>query len=57
MALNISDDPQYWRKRAEDARALADGMTHVYTKSVMIDIATSYEKIAEWVEDRIHDPR
>ena len=57
MAVNVSNDPEYWRKRAKDARTLADGMTHVYTKSLMIDIATSYEKIAEWIEDRIQRPR
>ena len=50
MAVNVSDDPEYWRK-------CADGMTHVYTKSLMIEIATSYEKIAEWVGDRIREPR
>jgi DNA-binding ferritin-like protein len=53
MALNISDDPNYWLKRAEEARTLADQMTDTETKSIMLGIAKSYEKIAKWVEDRI----
>jgi hypothetical protein len=57
MALNVSDNPDYWQKRADEARGVADDMTNVYTKSLMIEIATSYEKIAEWVEDRIREPR
>jgi hypothetical protein len=57
MALNVSDNPDYWHKRADEARELADDMTNVYTKALMIEIASSYEKIAEWVEDRMLEPR
>jgi DNA-binding ferritin-like protein len=57
MALNISEDPEYWRKRAEEARTLAEEMKDPHTKSIMVGIAHSYEKIAKWVEERIRAPR
>jgi DNA-binding ferritin-like protein len=57
MASNITDDPEYWRKRAEEARTLADQMNEVRTKAMMLDIAKSYEKIAKWAEQRRDEPR
>ena len=57
MALNVPDDPEYWRKRAEEARALADQMKDAHTKSLMLGIAASYEKIGKWAGVRIHEPR
>jgi hypothetical protein len=58
MALNISDDPEYWLKRAEEARTLAEQMRDTHMKAVMLGIAESYEKIAKWVEERISgEPR
>jgi hypothetical protein len=45
-------DPEYWRKRAEEALTFADQMDDLHTKGIMVGIATSYEKIATWVEGR-----
>ena len=42
------DDPEYWRKRAEEARTIAERMTDAHTKSLMLGVAESYEKIAKW---------
>jgi len=53
MATNVSDDPDYWRKRAEEARTLVDVMKDTQTKGIMPEIAESYEKIAKWVEERL----
>jgi DNA-binding ferritin-like protein len=39
-------DVEYWRKRAEESRALAEEMKDADTKSLMIGIAESYERIA-----------
>ena len=57
MVSNITDDPDYWRKRAEEARVLAEQMVEAHTKSLMLGIAASYEKIAKWAEERRGEPR
>ena len=57
MALNITDDPEYWQKRAEEARTLAEQMMDTHTKSLMLGIAASYEKIAKWSAERRDEPR
>jgi hypothetical protein len=41
------NDPEYWRSRAEEARAVAVQMTDPYTKAIMLSIAQDYEKLAE----------
>ena len=57
-----SYDPEYWKKRAEEARTLAGGMQDAHTKILMLGIAESYEQIAKsydtpakW-EGRPHEP-
>ena len=40
-------DVEYWLKRAEEARVFAEEMKDVYTKSLMLGIAESYERIAK----------
>jgi DNA-binding ferritin-like protein len=57
MVSNITDDPEYWRKRAEEARTLAEQMAEAHTKSLMLGIAASYEKIAKWAEQHRDEPR
>jgi hypothetical protein len=57
MALNQSDDPEYWRKRAEEARAIAVQMLNAHTKSIMLGIAQDYEKLAKRAEQRASEPR
>jgi DNA-binding ferritin-like protein len=53
----LVDDAEYWRKRAEEARTLAEQMKDTHTKSLMLGIAESYEKIAKWATERTGDPR
>jgi len=57
MVSSITDDPEYWQKRAEEARTLAEQMMDTHTKSLMLGIAASYEKIAKWAEERRDEPR
>ena len=57
MASNITDDPKYWQKRAEEARTLAEQMMDTHTKSLMLGIAASYEKIAKWADERRDESR
>jgi hypothetical protein len=46
------NDPKYWRKRAEEARAVAVQMMDPHTKAVMLGIAQDYEKLAKRAEQR-----
>jgi hypothetical protein len=57
MRPNTQYDSEYWLKRAEEASTLADQMSDLHTKSIMVGIATSYEKIATWVEARAGELR
>jgi DNA-binding ferritin-like protein len=43
-------DVEYWLKRAEEARTFADEMRDPETKSLMLGIAESYERIAKAYE-------
>jgi hypothetical protein len=45
------------RRRAEQARTLADQMSEARTKAIMLEIAASYEKIAKWADERRDEPR
>jgi hypothetical protein len=49
MKLN---NPEYWRSRAEEARAVAVQMSDAHTKAVMLGVAQDYEKLAERAEQR-----
>jgi DNA-binding ferritin-like protein len=57
VTTSLIDDAEYWRKRAEEARALAEQMKDTHTKSLMLGIAESYEKIAKWAAERTDEPR
>jgi hypothetical protein len=46
VALDATNDPEHWRRRAEEARALAVQMTDMHTKATMLAIAQDYEKLA-----------
>jgi len=48
------NDPLHWRARAEESRALANTMDDdPLAKQRMLDIATSYDHIAELAEKRL----
>lgn len=51
-ALNKSDDPNHWRNRAGEARAIAAQMIDPHTKAVIFTIAQDYEKLAVRAEQR-----
>jgi hypothetical protein len=52
MTLQITDGPEYWRQRAEEARAVAVQMADAHTKATMLGIAQAYDKLAEQAERR-----
>ena len=49
-------DPQHWRRRAEEARTLADELTDPEAKSKMLKIVEGYEKLSIRAVQRLrHD--
>ncbi len=53
MAPNTRNDPQHWRNRAGEARAIAAQMTDAHTKAVMLTIAQDYEKLAKRADQTV----
>ena len=47
---SIRDDPAHWRRRAEEARHIADQLDDPVAKETMRDIARSYEQLATLAE-------
>ena len=43
---SIRDDPEHWRRRAEEAQRIADQLDDPVAKKTMRDIARSYEQLA-----------
>ena len=43
----------YWRNRAQEARELAEQLTTAEARRIMLDIAESYENLAEGAQQRI----
>jgi hypothetical protein len=39
-------DPEHWRFRAEEARTVADQMTHEGARTIMRRIAVDYDRLA-----------
>jgi hypothetical protein len=50
------DDPEHWRKCAEEMRALADEMQDEKSKQTMLRIAADYERLAERAEEQAKRP-
>ena len=52
MPANKLDNPEFWRFRAEEARAIADDMKHDDPKAMVLRIAEDYERIAKFFEQQ-----
>jgi hypothetical protein len=52
MVVKEKPDPDNWRKRAEEARAIAVQMSDPHTKATMLAIARDYDKLAVRAEQR-----
>jgi hypothetical protein len=48
-----ADDPDFWRKRANQARALAAGLRDSKMKSSQLRLAESHDKVARLTEERL----
>jgi hypothetical protein len=49
----LINDPAHWRKRAEQARRIADQLDDPLSKKTMLEIAQSYEKLAARAQTRL----
>jgi cytochrome c553 len=52
MPSSHLNDPQHWRERAKEARAMAEEMVDPISKQNMLDVAANYEHLAKRAEDR-----
>jgi hypothetical protein len=43
---SVNDDPKYWRRLAEEARATAGELHDPEARRLMIEIAEGYEQLA-----------
>jgi hypothetical protein len=57
MARNFILDPTHWRFRAEEARTIADQMTHETARTIMRRIAMDYDRLAKLAEEQLADQR
>jgi hypothetical protein len=48
-------DPQHWCFRAEEARAVADQMTHEESRTIMRRITMDYDRLAKVAEEQLAD--
>ena len=47
--------PEHWRFRAEEARTVADQMTHEGARTIMRRIAMDYDRLAKLAEEQLAD--
>jgi len=48
----LEDDPNHWRRRADEARRLANGSDDPIAKTTLQEIALSYERLAALAKAR-----
>jgi hypothetical protein len=53
MVRKFAWDPAQWRFRAEEARTVADQMTHEEARTVMRRIANDYDRLAKLAEEQL----
>jgi len=53
--MPFRNDPGHWRFRAEEARTVADQMTHEESRTIMRRIAMHYDRLAKLAEVQLAD--
>jgi hypothetical protein len=56
MPTSAINDPEHWRSRAEEARAIAEQMKDMPSREAMLRIAKDYERLAARAEQRLKRP-
>jgi hypothetical protein len=56
VPTSIANDPEHWRKRAKDMRALANEIKDPLSKETMLRIADDYERLAKRAAERASRP-
>ena len=54
---SLLENPTYWHERAEEARTRADLFNGERSRQIMLDIAQSYDQLAERAERRVRKLR
>jgi hypothetical protein len=52
MRTILINDPEHWRQRAKQSRDLAKQLEDPMAKQTLLEIAQSYEQLAELAEKR-----
>ena len=52
VPASLINDPEHWRKRADEARSLAYDMKDEISKQMMLQIVDDYEHLAKRAEQR-----
>jgi hypothetical protein len=52
---SLLNDPQHWRERAREARAIAQETDNPMVRRSMAQIAEEYDRVAEKAERRVLD--
>ena len=53
MVRKFAWDPAQWRFRAEEARTVADQMTHEEARTIMRRIANDYDRLAKFADEQL----
>ena len=57
MPTPTLNDPAHWRRRAAEARSMADQLDDPAAKKAMLEIADQYERIAAIAQQRAVAPK
>jgi hypothetical protein len=52
MRKILNSDPEHWRRRADESRKLANQLDDPDAKATMLEIARSYDRLAELIEKK-----
>jgi hypothetical protein len=57
MPDHYLEDPEHWRTRAEEARINAQAVRDPEAKRMLLDVAASYERLADRAGERARGAR